>query len=410
MDKQRARSARIVVAGALALALAGISAPVQVTPDGGDLRGSGAFAWSEIAFAQGNSDNSNAGGNGRGQGDGSGNSSERGNAGGDDDGGSSSSPDQSNAGGSGTDQGGGDGTARGHGGGNSSDGRGGGDQTNEPQQEMGPSLHPSGKDRTVEPGGSGTQGRSPSDPDGDFNYGPDKPGERGGIYTGDQDGNNGCGNDQDFEDDNRGNCGGLGRGGDSPGGEQPGGEQPGGEEPGGEQPGGEQPAGNTPGGIVGGIDGGTDSGGNPSNGGNRSNGGGGNGNGGNSVPGINASTPIGITDSFTAVQAQSLSVAANEDESVDLTPSINDLSVEPARSMVDVPAPAVDVPEPSAGIAAPIAGTGAAVGDPVVAALPATGIGAGSLSSSAGSLLMLMASGLSALGALGARRCWGQSR
>jgi hypothetical protein len=376
MDKQRARSARIVVAGALALALAGMSAPLQVTPDAGDVQIAGAFAWGEIAFAQGNSDNSNAGGNGHSQGGDNGNSSEHGNAGGDE-----------------TGQGGGEATPPGHGGGNSSNGRGGGDQTSETQQEMGPSLHPSGKDRTVEPGGSGTQGRSPSDPDGDFNYGPDKPGGNGGIYTGDQDGNNGCGNDQDFEDDNRGNCGGLGRGGDTPGGEQPGSEQPGGE----------QPAGNTPGGIVGGIDGGTGSGGNTSNGGNRSNGGGGNGSGGNSAPEVNDSAPIGIADSFTAVQAESLNVAANEDESVDLTPSINGLSVASARSVVDVP-------EPSANNAAPIAGNGPAVGGAVVEALPATGIGAGSLSSSAGSLPMLIASGLSALGALGTRRCWGQSR
>jgi hypothetical protein len=379
MDKQRAKSARIVVAGALALALAGMSAPLQVTPDAGDRQVAGAFAWGEIAFAQGNSDNSNAGGNG--------------------DGGNGNSPDQSNAGGNGTDQGGGDGTPPGHGGGNSSDGRGGGDQTSEPQKEMGPSLHPSGKDRTEEPGGSGTQGRSPSDPDGDFNYGPDKPRESGGIYTGDQDGNNGCGNDQDFEDDNRGNCGGPARGGNG----GPVVETPDTEDPVVQNPDEDNTDVNTPGGIVGGIDGGTGSGGNPSNGGNGSNGSGGNGSGGNSVSGVNDSTPIGIADSFTAVQAQSLSVAAEDDESVDLTPSVNGLSVESARSVVDVP-------EPSASHAAPIAGNGAAVGGPVVAALPATGIGLGSLSSSAGSLLMLIASGLSALGALGTRRSWGQSR
>jgi hypothetical protein len=73
---------------------------------------------------------------------------------------------------------------------------------------MGPSLHPSGNDRTVEPGGSGTQGKAQSDPDGAYNYGVDQAGGDGGLYTGDQDGNNGCGNDQDFEDDNNGNCGG----------------------------------------------------------------------------------------------------------------------------------------------------------------------------------------------------------
>ena len=71
----------------------------------------------------------------------------------------------------------------------------------------GESRHPSGKDRTAEPGGSGTQGKSTSDPDGDTNGGADKPGGEGGLSTADQDGNNGCGNDQDFEDDNNGWCG-----------------------------------------------------------------------------------------------------------------------------------------------------------------------------------------------------------
>ncbi|MGH8991386.1 MAG: hypothetical protein ACRDZ7_07655 [Acidimicrobiia bacterium] len=67
--------------------------------------------------------------------------------------------------------------------------------------------HPSGKDRTEERGGSGTQGRSDSDPDGMDNDGADKPECQGG-YDDDRDGNNGCGNDDDFEDDNNGNCGG----------------------------------------------------------------------------------------------------------------------------------------------------------------------------------------------------------
>src|SRR5688572_23933299 len=77
----------------------------------------------------------------------------------------------------------------------------------------GPSAHPSGKDRCDEPGGSGTQGRSASDPDDDgrgpdrSNGGADKPGGPGGVNPADQDGNNGCGNDQDFEDDNEGWCG-----------------------------------------------------------------------------------------------------------------------------------------------------------------------------------------------------------
>lgn len=66
--------------------------------------------------------------------------------------------------------------------------------------------HPSGKDRSVEPGGSGTQGKAVSDPDGMTNGGADKPGQVGGFDT-DKDGNNGCGNDDDFEDDNNGWCG-----------------------------------------------------------------------------------------------------------------------------------------------------------------------------------------------------------
>jgi len=84
--------------------------------------------------------------------------------------------------------------------------------------------HPSGNDRSEEPGGSGNQGKSESAPD--DNVGPmrnecgastasdprggctDKPGGSGGIDLQDQDGNNGCGNDDDFDDDNNGHCGG----------------------------------------------------------------------------------------------------------------------------------------------------------------------------------------------------------
>src|SRR3954465_7804913 len=68
-----------------------------------------------------------------------------------------------------------------------------------------PNDHPSGRDRTASAGGSGTQGRSTSDPDGMSNGGADKPGGAGG-YDSDHDGNNGCGNDDDFEDDNNGWC------------------------------------------------------------------------------------------------------------------------------------------------------------------------------------------------------------
>ncbi len=78
--------------------------------------------------------------------------------------------------------------------------------------DEGDNRHPSGKDRSVEPGGSGDQGTSGSDPDDDgrgpdrSNGGADKPGGPGGQDLADQDGNNGCGNDDDFEDDNEGLC------------------------------------------------------------------------------------------------------------------------------------------------------------------------------------------------------------
>jgi hypothetical protein len=71
------------------------------------------------------------------------------------------------------------------------------------------SEHPSGNSREQNPGpADDEQGKSPSDPDGMENGGADKPGGSGGVDLDDQDGNNGCGNDNDFEDDNRGNCGG----------------------------------------------------------------------------------------------------------------------------------------------------------------------------------------------------------
>lgn len=59
---------------------------------------------------------------------------------------------------------------------------------------------------------SHTQGKSKSDPDDNgkgperSNGGYDKPGYTGGINS-DRDGNNGCGNDSDREDDNEGWCG-----------------------------------------------------------------------------------------------------------------------------------------------------------------------------------------------------------
>ena len=88
----------------------------------------------------------------------------------------------------------------------------------------GDNAHPSSKDRSVEPGASGNQGRAAHDPDDDgngpdrSNGGLDQPGGPGGVDLADQDGNNGCGNDDDFEDDNEGRC--LGR--QSPGGPNPG--------------------------------------------------------------------------------------------------------------------------------------------------------------------------------------------
>ena len=74
----------------------------------------------------------------------------------------------------------------------------------EPNREL--NDHPSGRDRTGSAGASGAQGRSWSDPDGVTNGGADKPGGSGG-FDADKDGNNGCGNDDDFEDDNNGWCG-----------------------------------------------------------------------------------------------------------------------------------------------------------------------------------------------------------
>lgn len=50
------------------------------------------------------------------------------------------------------------------------------------------------------------QGHSLSDPDGNANGGLDKPGQTGG-FDADRDGNNGCGNDSDREDDANGWCG-----------------------------------------------------------------------------------------------------------------------------------------------------------------------------------------------------------
>ena len=79
--------------------------------------------------------------------------------------------------------------------------------------DHGDNRHPSGKDRSVEHGKSGNQGKATSDPDNNgkgperHSGGADKPNGKGGLDKADQDGNNGCGNDDDFEDDNEGWCG-----------------------------------------------------------------------------------------------------------------------------------------------------------------------------------------------------------
>jgi hypothetical protein len=79
--------------------------------------------------------------------------------------------------------------------------------------DTGDNAHPSGNDRSVEPGGSGDQGSATAEPDQD-GHGPerdqgglDQADGPGGTDLADQDGNNGCGNDDDFEDDNEGRCG-----------------------------------------------------------------------------------------------------------------------------------------------------------------------------------------------------------
>ncbi len=88
------------------------------------------------------------------------------------------------------------------------------------KSDAGDNQHPSGKDRSVEHGKSGNQGKAESNPDdskgpqrfedrsrGEVARGDDKPQGPGGTDRADQDGNNGCGNDDDFDDDNNGHCG-----------------------------------------------------------------------------------------------------------------------------------------------------------------------------------------------------------
>ena len=84
----------------------------------------------------------------------------------------------------------------------------------EPDANPSDNAHPSGKDRSEENGGSGNQGKAESNPDDskgperfEGGRGDDKPQGPGGNDRNDQDGNNGCGNDDDFDDDNNGHCG-----------------------------------------------------------------------------------------------------------------------------------------------------------------------------------------------------------
>lgn len=88
-------------------------------------------------------------------------------------------------------------------------------------------AHPGRRERQSEHGNSDTQGKSPSNPDG---AGVDKPYDAAAQEAGSQegtfgptasnaddfDGNNGCGNDTDFADDNNGHCGGRPKGQQSP--------------------------------------------------------------------------------------------------------------------------------------------------------------------------------------------------
>lgn len=76
------------------------------------------------------------------------------------------------------------------------------------RQDNEASNHPSGNDRNTEHGHSYPQGNSHSNPDGN---GVDKPFTASGQSSfsqgrNDNDGNNGCGNDNDFSDDNNGKC------------------------------------------------------------------------------------------------------------------------------------------------------------------------------------------------------------
>jgi hypothetical protein len=120
------------------------------------------------------------------------------------------------------------------------------------------------------------------------------------------------------------------------------------------------------------------------------------------VFGNNGSNGIDTVSGFPFTLAQSSGAGENNNRSTDLALSVGGVSTSAPRSVVDVTAPAVGVAVPAA---APLASgeSGASVGGATVASLPSTGIGGGALSGSAGSLLLLIGSGLSALGALRTR-------
>ncbi len=85
------------------------------------------------------------------------------------------------------------------------------DGTPDDVADDGDNAHPSGRDRSVDSDAAGAGTHADPDDDGRgpdrTNGGADVPGGSGGVDQADQDRNNGCGNDDDFEDDNEGWCG-----------------------------------------------------------------------------------------------------------------------------------------------------------------------------------------------------------
>jgi hypothetical protein len=117
-------------------------------------------------------------------------------------------------------------------------------------------------------------------------------------------------------------------------------------------------------------------------------------------------------------------VTPDNGQSFNVESAVTSISDQPLRSVmevpvsesglaapaVDVPAPATDVVAPAVNAAAPVAGGSQAAASAPVAKMPAAGIGVGGDSGSIGSLLLTIASGLSALGALRTRKSWSAAR